>query len=720
MGVAFLDRLLGHPVEAPAGLSILGRYVFVAGEHAALIAGQRARPGEYVAARAGGWTVWLEAEARRLTGEFSRDRLPGDATVHSIVEIGRRIETLQAEDAPLERWLSVSPLLTDAGNQLASHPLEDAAVVELGYLRAVCHAPSARLRHIHELVPVSRARRITPKTIARLSAHSEDWAQLRPDGVRPERVLAPAREPSLDLYENRVAARLVEHLWQHVRRRISEVHDIDDFVGRIDELQQEVRERPRRARSYLYGMLADLTARDTWQELTLQRLEKLDELRSAVAILLDSRARRGVRRQTEVGTWLRTTNLLTHDERYRGVANLWRAWASSEQRIESAAEDFGWGQNWCRAFEGYTALLVVRALDLLGIRAPADLAAPKRGGPTVQYPDPRHRVALQWGEDGVLTLSRDGEPDVRIVPMPHALTAARDPAVIHAALNLVATDDADLIVVYPGSRDERRDLPTALRLRVHSGAAAPPPDRGERPGPFTVPVSPLDIDSVVRVARAVRWALEHRRLTHYPAQVACPPPEATSLAAGAAWLTVDAGGLLLTAPPTDQELTAARSRLAQMRTEPAKHRQRGGNGPRITALSKELEAASNQLRQLTTCPACGQVAVKPERTFEPRADGTYRCACACGSAWEVRRCQTCTRSYPVLTLASGRSPSGNADDAGQTLGGDGDHLDRAFAADLLAGPCWIRSRAYLCPHCGTCPQKAAQRAAGCTRCESAQ
>ena len=93
----------------------------------------------------------------------------------------------------------------------------------VGHLAEVCRRPRTHLRVEIERTPVSRARRFPAQAANYLAAHTEDWERPTLRAVVPKRILAVVREDQFDIYENRVAVRLVDHLVTYLRRRILEV-----------------------------------------------------------------------------------------------------------------------------------------------------------------------------------------------------------------------------------------------------------------------------------------------------------------------------------------------------------------------------------------------------------------------------------------------------------------------------------------------------------------
>jgi hypothetical protein len=206
----------------------------------------------------------------------------------------------------------------------------------------------------------------------------------------------------------------------------------------------------------------------------------------------------------------------------------------------------------------------------------------------------------------------------------------------------------------------------------------------------------VDIDSVGRVARLLRSAIDDAAAQPYPPAVPCDVEGVAPVAEAAHWLAAGPGELMVLRPPRPQELAETVSALAKIRTAAVHTRQRQRHRERVADLVADLRAACDDLAKLTTCPVCQRAAAQPDRAMKPRDNRTYRCDCEwCHTSWETRLCH-CGNRYPV-----------------------GDHLDRVFAQDLLATPCWVRARSHICPACGRCSKSdAPDVVAACQRCRS--
>ncbi|MEU3786557.1 hypothetical protein [Streptomyces sp900129855] len=687
-----LDRVSGRPAPAMVGHALVGQYIFLPGRRSVEAGHRPARPGEYYVAR------------REHANEAESDQV----TMEAVLAIGRTVEKLTGRQSHLADLVDVSPLVdgTAAMRTLSRQPLEEAIEEHLPFLRAVCFRPVSRLHPVNRLLPVPRARRITPQTVTRLAAHSEDWAALRPDGVRPDRVLSPEREVNLDLYENRVAAHLVDQLWRYLTVRMAQIRDISGMFSDIERYIDDVNGRPWQQSSLrLWNLLAELVDQEDWNARAILRLKELEQLRSAVSALRRSPVWHGVNRRAELGTSLRTTNLLVGEDRFRHVAELWNQWMVTRTRSSSADDEFRRSQDWCRGFESYVAVLLLRALDEVGGQA-VDESVLARGGGPVNYSHGGSEVRLRWGGDGVLVIERDETVVLRVVPLPHPLTASRrrETTLAEFAMLNAQSPTEPTLVLYPSGSEERQELPLAVRLHAFEAPGTPAPDKDDAPL-WKIPVSPLEIDSVTRLARGLRFVLEQPRLSGYPYSVSVGGGVDTAFVSEIPWLSMGPTGIIVTRLPTDHELATARAMVLAQRRDTARFLQRGTNAAAVEQLWEGVERAVAQTIALTRCPRCGAESAAPDRALQTWADGHFRCSCSqCGGTWEGRRCRTCRRTYPVLESTAAVSAENT----------DGDYLDRQFATDLLAAPCWTRARVFICPWCAVCGNAAGDTS--CARC----
>jgi hypothetical protein len=685
------DRIVGtRRAPAPDDL-LLGRYQAADETRGLSLNGTPVAPECYLAAGAGRWT--LRHGTDRWSGTLSPSALPSAIAVESIALIAGRLTGLQESGAPLAAWTEIPPMVSGISDRLRPSRLETHLRAEFRYLRTVCESPRAQLRTEELLLPVSAARKSNWRTVTHLAAHSETWAARRMHGVEPARLLTAVQVADYDLYENRVVATLLDRLWRHVLTMIAETEKIGSVVAQGQDLIRQAELRPDyRERQRLYTFISQLLMTDDLGEQIEQRKTELAALRQALAVLRAAPLPTAVRGPYRGPARLRPTNIFDHDVGYRHCRQLWDVEVASRRGTDSLREHPVAMVKWCRDFARYALVLITHSLAQLGL-APAGADGPQVGCPGPEYRYRGHRARLDWSRDDTFTLMLDGQPVLRIVPLPHALTAYDDPVQVRRYLDAIGrAAGGGTAILYPGEKTERDALPLDTRLAAHG-----PP--GSTAGLTLVPVSPTDLGSIGRVARMIRVALDTRIMLAYPVPVPVHVAGAHILANEAGWLDWQDGQLRVTRPPRPSEIGRLSGLLAGLRTRMDHARQQGDNHEELSRLDAALRDAVADVTRLTECPVCLRPAASPVSAFKPRDNDTYRCQCSstsCSAAWEVRRCTrlSCRQRYPVLTIPT---MSG-------LPGGDGDVLDEKFSQDLLAVPCWRAARSYLCPDCGACPE----------------
>ncbi|MEH1098618.1 DUF2357 domain-containing protein [Micromonospora sp. CPCC 205561] len=721
-GVEWYDRLTGRRLAAlPAGPATVGRYLLHRVPPGTTLDGRPVGPGDYLASVPDErWSLHLPAEARtpaggrgRTVGGQSRPHgEPEPVVVDTILTIAARLAATAEAGGSAQEWAEQSPLIAEPRERLNPTRLDEEIRSGLNALVAVARNPADRLRVVREVTRVDRATRIATTATAHLSQHSEYWQVRTVRGVRPSHVLALRFDDDIDLYENRLAGRLLERLAVYLASRIREVEDIARLVARLVDHRQV--ERPSWRNAFRFALLLDGMATHS-DRVIAEATEFGAVLRGwlgQVHALRGSRLVKGVNRNAHLPITVQRTNLINNDDRYRRVGGLWTAWTDE---VHSRTVDRSRQQRFAVGFERYCALLVLRACEYLRMEVGA-APAPSRSGP----PLPLHRDAvtyhLGWGPDGVLTLTGQEPGDeharepghgralVRFVPLPHAVTNRG--GAVAAVLDELAQADASTVVLYPGTAEDRAALPVGTRLWAFWAGFQRPADAagGEPYGPLCVPVSPLESDSLERVARALRWVVDVPDLLAYPPVLGLPDAAVGPVTAASTWLRVEDGQLFAVRPPRFDEFEAARGALRLWADRESRR------GARVSPTDAEtgLAAARDALTRIATCPTCGVVAGGHD--FDAWQGRTFHATCGggggCGTEWGVNACGDCRGRYPVLWYGSAHLP-----------GGDGDALDLSHGNDMLSAPCWLPSqrRLFVCPHCGHCGRHFAAGEAGCAR-----
>lgn len=725
MSIRVRDRL-GAIGEARGDAALMGRLVVCEGAAGELFMNSLpAHDGMFlVPESAGRWHLLRGAE--RVEGTFPRAQMLDPLDVASIRTVGRSLGELIEQAGTWLDVLDVSPLVPGMSNRAEFQPFEQLLKENVGHLAEVCRKPRTHLRVEVERMAVSRARRFPAQAANYLAAHTEDWERPTLRSVVPKRILATVREDQFDIYENRVAARLVDHLVVYLRRR---VHEVTRLLRVFEEAAGNhgaaaAGSHWRRGRIYkLWGETLDASEAKRKAERTLAQLK---HLLFTISGMKDSVLYREVPRKATVGTTLTMTNILSDDAHYRRVAELWLEWArlGQEQAVRPRAY-FEEMQELCRSFDSFALLLTLRALDQLGFkptnreRSLSDCEAEVHHGSRV--------VRLSWATaDGAISLHGEGVEPLRIVPLCSSLAALDDELLrgVLADADAHAVNGATTVILYPSPSDAAAfdhlapELGRRLRSLAHEVSKS-----GQRAVGF-LPVSPWDIGSVERMARQLRW------VTTAPTYLAYPPtierPELSEISREHTWLVVAGDGLRVLRAPLDSEsldtgrlVGEASLRLEELKNEreavslQGREAVREGERTRninarkrelhaeITDAERRLEAlqrfdselarALKVVRDLLSCPTCNRGA-DARRDFKAMGQH-FSCTCSdCSTTWGTIACGRCSRSIPVLRLHG---------TAWTTLVGEPGWVDRMLGADVLAVPWVVGTEVGLvCPSCG--------------------
>lgn len=731
----FWDCLTGRPADRLGGPPVLGRWrVRVPGPAVPILNKVPVQPGDYLIPNARGEFA-LRGGGLEVDGAFPAAQRPADLDAGSIVNIGQILDGLTA--TRWSDWLDVPPLVPGMSERAQLQLFEYRIVELLPALEAVCHRPRAHIQVQVERVAAARARRLPPQSLSYLASHTEDWEHPTLSGVRPRRVLALLPEEQLDIYENRVAARLVDHLHTYLLRRIHEVQRLHRIFQQALDYGNDAAAGSHWRQRRIFALWGRSMDADREAHLSLRTLKKLEQLNLKVAGLKDSPLYRGVPRRAQVGSTLTQTNILASDALYGRVAQLWLLWARhGYPQPRSAAKLYDDQQALCRGSICFTVLLLVHALSQLRYKPVEEYRETRIcTGVTLLLDGPDGQVELRWGDDNAICLlSSSGQSLLRIVAVPAMLQS------------LLATQPADVGEVLDALPDRTLLLYPATPEGGTGGGAPPSFSRlytvgNERSagkvGRGCLPVSPWDIASAERIARALRWVLLGPRLKSYPPR-AERTKEAARIADGGTWLASSNDGKQWSVlrPPRTAEWSRlglekayrdAEKRVAELRqyVEGVQGDRRGARDDQreLSALNQEkrirqqelrkeeaieeelyrskaeIDQAVQAIRTLLICPICSQTEPEPYRGFEVRED-SFLCRCAsCNASWGKHTCFHCRESFPFLwpdvelpvDPQGGRSPG---------------WVDAHVGCDALAVPCprpHGPKPSFLCPSCGNCP-----------------
>lgn len=642
--MSFTDRLSGRLVhQPPDGEVHAGRWIVQRGVGAL----NRVAPEPHHALMpgpTGDWEFVAPGESTSTHGGFFADPLPDDQDAFR--QLGQLLRD-KADGGWIE-WSCISPLAPGLNETVRSHPFEAKIERELEHLEAVCRKPRTHVRLQIERELVGRARRIARDAPQWLAAHTEDWHHRTLTDVQPRRIRAEVREERWDLYENRVTARLVDNLTVWLQCRVAEVRRIrDDILTRMEAFDGSAPKGSRHRAERIYRLWGEAWTVNEAQDIAQGTLARLEALLYKVLGLQDSPLYRHVPKRAQVSRTLKMTNLLSTDDHYRGVARLWHEWSLLQTRGSfSIVEHYQQQQDLHDSYDAWCLLLVVRACEQLKLQPANDAAfeVPLCKGRSLQID---RGLRIEWKPAGCIAITRSGNTLVRFVPLIHSLKRARTAEVsarrVKPLVEAVAKTEHWTVVLHPA-----KSGPAPFDEIATVGN---PPRQGTVGAIDFIRVSPFSLDSVERVARAIRWATLSPQMLAYPPTVPTPP------AAGlrGPWLaTKNTSCAMTNSPPhgtkqdIERRLSDARARREEAERRHVESKQSRRPSKRALAelrnaqegerdwhaFKQSFEAATACINELKICPRCGKQA-----DFEERDEDCFSARClspSCEARWELR------------------------------------------------------------------------------------
>lgn len=578
------------------------------------------------------------------------------------------------------RLVEAVPVVASFDGSLELTAVELALDAELGALQAVCRAPRMLLRHDEEREPVSRARRVSSRTIADLVARPSDWEHRTLRSIRPARVLSVVPENDLDLYENRVVARLLDRLDALLSRRLEELAQVRGLLADGHNFSDETRGSHWRAKR-LSTVWERVEHDDTLRERAAAAHRTVGRLRDGVRALFDSALYRTIPRGTQVDDALRPTNILVNDAAYRRVAALWRVVVSACARAAPSREETVRRRlALSERFDAFGTLLTIQALAGLGY-APRDDRSALDDRPLALI-GPRGELSLRRCDDGALMLSGDAGT-IAIVALPVRVTTAETARLCEQLRGDGTRDALYLLLGRPDDSVLQAGVEDAER-RVLSGWSQP----------RVLLVSPWSLDASERVARVLGAWDAGGRLSRFPAQV---PWRGESLALLPPWVGRAGGALAVARPPSAEERSRFGELLRTKHAELTKRNNTAGTASATGVLQRlrELMEAAEALCWLARCPVCQREGARFDERWQessPVAQQTIWARCeGCEAAWGLHACGTCGERYAVL-------------DPGVALACPDDviQLDRTYGRDLWCEPHTVAGkRKWRCAQCAS-------------------
>jgi hypothetical protein len=271
--------------------------------------------------------------------------------IDTIADVSDIIPMLRNFDKRLE--------LTDYDNFVHEH---------LFHLEEICRQPAYHLSRQETKVNISRAKRITVKSINHLAAHSEDWARRRIRGVEPKNILSETIEYDLQIYENKVTAKLIDKLLKYCADRIfNDIEVVENFKIKIDVILNDIAPETDKENFWYKKRNRDFSKIASLLETidkSMKQLEILKEyilkIQNRLFALLNTNLYIANKNNILSNVSIERTNLFDNHQHYRYVKIIWnKSFSAKSLSCEEIKDN---NQLIINAFVDFSMVLIIRSL----------------------------------------------------------------------------------------------------------------------------------------------------------------------------------------------------------------------------------------------------------------------------------------------------------------------------------------------------------------------
>lgn len=241
-------------------------------------------------------------------------------------------------------------------------------VMETGHLFHIALQPRMDIRYDEEIIPTSRAKKISNKAPRYLASHSETWQNRTYSGVYPKKLLAKVSDDEIGIYENRVYAKLIDKLINFLGIRIKELKEQEKNLDQAINLENDGGYQYQLTQEICQLWAEVLSMDDTSRVLqnlrnTLLENESLyEQLKKLTTLGLYTKITPS---QKAVSDKLHKTNILMHDQHYRHISRLWTELYNNNERHEKLQETLDRQNKLQLSYNFYCLLILIRAFESL-------------------------------------------------------------------------------------------------------------------------------------------------------------------------------------------------------------------------------------------------------------------------------------------------------------------------------------------------------------------
>lgn len=269
---------------------------------------------------------------------------------------------------------TVAPLIQRITNKIGLTEFEKLLAEKVFHIEEVFRQPHYLLQREIEKVHVSRAKRIPSKSYHYLASHTEDWVHKSIVAFKPSRILTESLDVNFDVYENQLTIVFVERSLVYLNSRLKEVQDIRLFLKDYERLLDDDKYQKgwylkiQRNLRLIGSVYEDehFQGRKQSSSLLSHTEQVLATLQKKLLALRKTDLFEEVSKKVGKTIALKNTNVLVNHKHYRYVRVLWLELQKSKPELSQTEVNL-FEQNVLAAFNDYgKSVLVYCLISYLG------------------------------------------------------------------------------------------------------------------------------------------------------------------------------------------------------------------------------------------------------------------------------------------------------------------------------------------------------------------
>ena len=334
---------------------------------------------------------------------------------NSFIEIAEELSIINSIDDVSE----IIPMLRSFDEKLEINDYDEFIHEYLFHLEEICRQPAYHLSREETKVNISRAKRITVKSINHLAAHSEDWARRRIRGVEPKNILSETIEYDIQIYENKVTAKLIDKLLKYCAERIlNDIEVVENFKIEIDKILDDISPETDKENFWYKKRNRDYSKISSLLETIEKSMGQLEVLKRYILkiqnrlfALLTTDLYTVNKNNILSSDSIDRTNLFDNHQHYRYVKIIWnKSFSVESMNCEEIKHN---NQVVIEAYVDFSMVLIMRSLLELGFKSTKEVSRNKYVMSHNQY---SFDILLTKTEQSIISVSLDNQT-IEFIPL---------------------------------------------------------------------------------------------------------------------------------------------------------------------------------------------------------------------------------------------------------------------------------------------------------------